>query len=405
MILLSSILLTLAHDAAPVVNGAIVVRDGVITEHGTASRILKRHPHQKTYRLENAVLMPGLVNAHAHLELPPLLETIRAETFPAWVQNLIRVKRLIGISRYEAAARKNIETLADSGTTTVGEICTHNVSPRLLKESGLRCIIYSEVIGMSPSASAARISCPPSRPASLVQYGISPHSPYTVSRTLLQRIKTISTRRNLRLAMHVAESADEAGLLQRKKSGLKNLYQAVGWDLDWAPVAASPLAYLRDQGVLGPDFLAVHAVQISASDIDILRRSRTPVAHCPRSNHETGVGRMPLRKMLDAGVPVGLGTDSLASSPSLSMWDEMRYALKAHGRSGVSAEDILRLATEGGAKALGLGREIGTIERGKRADIIAVPLPSRNTGNLYPDLLRETKTCIMSVVNGKVLFR
>ena len=114
---------------------------------------------------------------------------------------------------------------------------------------------------------------------------------------------------------------------------------------------------------------------------------------------------MPLKKFLDAGVIVGLGTDSLASSPSLNMWDEMRYAYRIHRRDGVSAEDIFRLATINGAKALGLDKEIGTLEPGKKADIIAVPLPEKNTGDLYSDLLRETKSCIMTMVNGKILHR
>ena len=114
---------------------------------------------------------------------------------------------------------------------------------------------------------------------------------------------------------------------------------------------------------------------------------------------------MPLKKFLDAGITVGLGTDSLASSPTLNMWDEMRYAYQIHRRDGISAEDIFRLATIGGAKALGLDKEIGTLEPGKKADIIAVPLPKKNTGDLYSDLLRETKSCIMTMVNGKILHR
>ena len=114
---------------------------------------------------------------------------------------------------------------------------------------------------------------------------------------------------------------------------------------------------------------------------------------------------MPLKKFLDAGIPIGLGTDSLASSPSLNMWDEMRYAHRIHRRDGISAEDIFRLATIGGARALGLDQDIGTIEPGKKADIIAVPLPKKNTGDFYSDLLRETNSCIMSVVNGEIIYR
>jgi 5-methylthioadenosine/S-adenosylhomocysteine deaminase len=205
--------------------------------------------------------------------------------------------------------------------------------------------------------------------------------------------------------MHIAESKDEIKLLQRKKSGLEKLYRFANWDLAWAPTGSSSFEYLDRIGFLSPDLLAVHAVQVDDHDINLLKKSGASVAHCPRSNKKLRVGRMPLKKFLDAGITVGLGTDSLASVPTLNMWDEMRYAYRIHRRNGISAEDILRIATVGGAKALGLAKEIGTIEPGKKADIIAVPLPKINTGNIYNDLLRETKSCIMTMVNGKILYR
>jgi 5-methylthioadenosine/S-adenosylhomocysteine deaminase len=115
------------------------------------------------------------------------------------------------------------------------------------------------------------------------------------------------------------------------------------------------------------------------------------------------VGTMPLRRLLDAGVPVGLGTDSLASVPTLSLWDEMRFALRTHRVRGIRAADILALATRGGAAALGLQKDIGMLAPGMKADIIAVPMPRRRTGDIFSDLLRETESCIMTMVNGKVL--
>jgi cytosine/adenosine deaminase-related metal-dependent hydrolase len=241
-------------------------------------------------------------------------------------------------------------------------------------------------------------------PSSLIRFGISPHSPYTVSEKILKQIKKKSEREKLPLCMHVAESKDEIMLLQRKKNGFDKLYQFAKWDAAWAPKGTSSFDYLNRTGILSPNLLAVHAVQVNDRDIALIRKSRAPIAHCPRSNHETHVGRMPLKKFLDAGIIVGLGTDSLASSPSLSMWDEMRYALKIHKKDGITAGDILALATTGGAKALGLDKEIGTLEPGKKADLIAVPLPTKNTGDIYSDLIRETKSCIMTMVNGKIIW-
>jgi cytosine/adenosine deaminase-related metal-dependent hydrolase len=205
--------------------------------------------------------------------------------------------------------------------------------------------------------------------------------------------------------MHVAESRDELNLLQGRKSGFEKLYKAAGWDRSWSPSAESPFKYLSNLGLLGPSFLAVHAVHATDRDIKLISKSGTAVAHCPRSNHETGVGRMPLHEFLNAGITVGLGTDSLASSPSLCLWDEMRYAFHTHKADGIPAGNIMELATSGGAKALGMADQIGRLTPGMKADIIAVSLPNRNSGDLYYDLLRETKSCMMAVVNGAIIYK
>jgi len=269
----------------------------------------------------------------------------------------------------------------------------------------MRATVYHEIISMKPSSCVSWLSSVVSRPLTgLVQTGFSPHAPHTVSEMALLQIRKLALQNKIRLCMHVAESKDEVTLLQRKKSGFEKLYRVAGWDPAWAPSANSPFEYLHRLGLLSPNFLAVHAVHVTDEDISIIKRSCISVAHCPRSNRETGVGKMPLKKFLDAGVAVGLGTDSLASSPSLNLWDEMRYAYRIHRASGVTARDIVMLATTGGASSLGMSNTVGSIEPGKRADIIAVPLPKKDTEDIYSDLLRETKTCIMSVVDGKILY-
>jgi 5-methylthioadenosine/S-adenosylhomocysteine deaminase len=257
---------------------------------------------------------------------------------------------------------------------------------------------------MDPSSPLPGLSTLVFRSSALVRAGLSPHAPHTVSEKALREIGKFSLQKKIRLAMHVAESGDEVRFLQGKKSGFETLYEKAGWDRAWVRPTDSPFCYLRELGILGHRFLAVHAVQASDRDIEILKRAGVPVAHCPRSNKETAVGRMRLTDFLKAGITVGLGTDSLASSPSLNMWDEMRYAFKIHKRYGVSARQIFKIATIGGAKALGMDDEIGSLEPGKRADIIAVPVPAKLTGDIYSDLLRETNSCIMTMVNGKILW-
>jgi cytosine/adenosine deaminase-related metal-dependent hydrolase len=406
MIIAASKLLTLQDGMKPIDNGAVVLNHGVIEAAGPARWIINKYPRHRVHRFNNALLMPGLVNVHTHLELPPLLNAIRAKSFPEWIINLIAAKKDLDQTHYSKSASANIKALIEAGTTTVGEICTHRISPSLLKHSGLRAVVFREIISMSHhSINLPLPSSANKHVGGLVHFGLSPHAPHTVSESAAIRIRELSIKMRIRLTMHVAESKDELRLLRGKRSGLEKLYQFAHWDLAWAPSGSSSFEYLDRIGFLSPYLLAVHAVQVTDRDLALIKKSKTSVAHCPRSNKELGVGRMPLRKFLDAGITVGLGTDSLASSPSLNIWDEMRYAYQIHRRNGVSSEDIFRIATINGARALGLDKEIGSIKTGKMADIIAVRLPKKNTGNLYLDLLRETSSCIMSMVNGKILYK
>ncbi len=391
-------------DLRTIIKGAVVVRRGVLLAVGPAERILNKFPGHRVLRLRNAVLLPGLVNLHTHLELPPLFDQIRAKEFPDWVLNLIKEKKNLKSGDYLAAARQNIETAIRTGTTTIGEICTHNISPSLLKNSGLRAVVFQEMICMNPESPVPRLASWVTRPSSLIQTGISPHAPHTVSKNVLLGIKNLSLEKEIPVCMHVAESKDEIRLLRGKPGRFEKLYKAAGWERTWAPLADSPFEYLNKLGLLGPNLLAVHVVQIEDKDIALIKRSRTPIAHCPRSNKQTGVGKMPLKRLLDAGITVGLGTDSLASSPSLNMWEEMRFAYQIHKRDGVTPRDILTMASINGAKALGIDRLTGSLEPGKRADLIAVPMPERNTGDIYSDLLRETKFCIMAMVDGNIVY-
>ncbi len=407
MIVTSSKLITLNSHARIYTDGAIVIHKGIIQAVGPQRTILRQYTDKRVIRLQNALLMPGLINTHTHLELPALLDTLRRKSFPDWVLNLIAAKKKMGHKDYLVAARNNVNTLIQTGTTMVGEICTHDISADLLKGSGLRAIVYYEKINMEPRGKCQmpKNFLPPGRDSALVRFGLSPHSPYTVSEAVLRNIRKAAQKRNIPLAMHIAESKDEIRFMQRKSSGLEKLYQFAGWDLDWAPMGSSSVEYLDRIGFLSLGLLAVHAVQVTNKDIDFIQSKKVSVAHCPRSNKETGVGKMPLKLFLDAGVAVGLGTDSLASSPTLNMWDEMRYAYRIHHHDGLTPKDIILLATSGGARAMGMDKHVGSLAPGMKADFIAAALPVKNTGDLYSDLLRETKSCIMTVVNGKILYQ
>ncbi len=388
-------------DQYPLEDHAILVRGTRIAAIDKKEKILRSFGRDRVLRFQSGVLLPGLVNVHAHLELPRLMGSFRGGDYASWVLKLLTAKAGMTARDYRLAVKQNIRDLILSGTTTVADITTHNVSPGIIAKSGLRAVLYHEIISMRPD------SAPPlprrERGTALVSYGLSPHSPHTVSENVLRALHEYTKKHRLPISMHVAETRDEVLLFQRRKSGLEKLYASAAWDREWAPQARSSVKYLYRLGMLCSGFLAVHAVHTDADDIRLLAHSGASVAHCPRSNRTLGVGTMDLRAMLDAGIPVGLGTDSLASSPTLNLWDEMRVAYARHRSKGITRADILNLATLGGAEALRMQNKIGTLEEGKAADCIVVPLPRRDTGDLCSDLLRETKSSIMTMVNGKIL--
>jgi 5-methylthioadenosine/S-adenosylhomocysteine deaminase len=385
--------------------GAIVLNKNVIHAIGPATTMQNRYSQHRIIICRDSVVLPGIVNTHAHLELPPLFQKIKTDDYAQWVLNLLKAKSTLTLQDYRMAAARNLRSLLQTGTTTVAEICTHGASPAILRNSGIRSVIFHEILSMHPGQMVSRLLPKSMRSSALVRHGLSPHSPHTISEKALSLLRRLALKRALPVCMHVAESREELELLRGASSGIDRLYQAAGWQREWAPRADSSFAYLARIGMLDARFLAVHAVHTDSRDRALIKRTRAAVVHCPRSNSGMGVGTMPLRRFLRAHIPVGLGTDSLASVPTLSMWDEMRSALRLHRGSGVTAREIFQLATIGGARVLGLDSEIGSLEPGKKADVIAVPLPRRNSGDLYSDLLRETKSCTMTMVNGKVLYR
>jgi 5-methylthioadenosine/S-adenosylhomocysteine deaminase len=255
--------------------------------------------------------------------------------------------------------------------------------------------------GSTAETDAAVAGCP-------VEWGISPHAPYTVSARLYGEVARFARRRGLRLATHLAESQAEVKLLAGGRSAISRAYKAAHlWSgQHWTPPGVSPVRHVAATGALGPDTLVVHAVHTRPADIATLAASGAAVAHCPRSNLRLQCGMAPVAEMLSAGVTVGLGTDGLCSNDDLDMFAEMRAALEVSevraatpARNVTTSADasvdvpaaatppasltpatVLRMATLEGARALGWDELVGSLEPGKRADIIAVRLPGAASG-------------------------
>jgi cytosine/adenosine deaminase-related metal-dependent hydrolase len=368
-------------SAPPIENGTVAVAEQRITYVGSRASA----PPGTDVDLGDALLMPGLVNVHSHLELTTMRGFLEDLDFARWIMRLNAVKRaVLDRDRMLDAARLGLVEGIRNGITTYADTCDSGVAFDAMLEAGVRGIMYQEVFGPDPAQCAAslaelrdKVSALRARETPLVHAGVSPHAPYTVSDALYEAVAKYAADESLAVAVHIAESEIERELVERGEgvfaSGLRKRGIAV------APRARSSMELMRSTGVLDTRPLLIHCVRLDANDIHTVARSRSPVAHCPVSNAKLGHGTSPLLDLLDAGVTVGIGTDSVASNNRMDLLAEGRAAILAQ-RARVSrhdvlcARDALHLATLGGAKALGIENEVGSLEVGKSADLAAFPL-------------------------------
>lgn len=368
-------------SAPPIENGTVAVLDQRIAYVGPRSSA----PRGDDVDLGDALLLPGLVNVHSHLELTMLRGFLEDLDFVHWIMRLNSVKRAV-LDREQMldAARLGLAEGIRQGVTTYADTCDSGVAFDAMLACGVRGIMYQEVFGPDPAQCERsleelrlKVSDFRARETALVRTGVSPHAPYTVSDPLYHAVAEYALREQLPVAVHIAESEAERQLVERGEGvfaeGLRRRGIAV------ASRARSSIELLKKNRVLDARPLLIHCVRVDAADIGTVVQSRSSVAHCPVSNAKLGHGTAPLLELLDAGVTVGIGSDSVASNNRMDMLAEARSAILAQRarvakHDALCARDALFLATLGGARALGLDREIGSLEVGKCADLAAFPL-------------------------------
>lgn len=367
----------------PIADGVLGVTGSTIEYVGSAANA----PAGEEIDFGEALLLPGLVNTHTHLELTAMRGSLEELEFPDWIDKL-RASRneIFSDAMLLDSARYGIAEGLLAGITTYADTCASGVALPAMIELGVRGIMYQEVFGPAPEKRVAamddlraRLSAciPPAGEGPLVRVGVSPHAPYTVSDGLYADTAGYAREAGLPIAVHVAESAAECELVCRGTGSLAARLSARGIA---TPVRArSPIALLESAGALGPDTLLIHCVQVDGDDVGLMADRGCAVAHCPVSNAKLGHGIAPLTEMLSAGLTVGLGSDSVASNNRMHMLEEARTAVlqqRARHRSpdAVPAAQALGLATVGGARALHLDDRVGTLERGKDADFAVFDL-------------------------------
>ena len=412
-------------SAEPMQGGAIAIDETKIAAVGTKKELAEKFPEAEIEDYGEAAIMPGLINCHSHLEITLMrgfLDDVEAD-FYSWLIKLTKTRgeRLTEIDIKIGALAGALEG-ARAGVTCFGDIGRFGAAGfEALKKNNLRGVVFQET-DFSPTDETALADFEKLRDKflelkatenQLVKVGLSPHSPYTVSRKLFERIADYAIRENIKISIHAAESNEEKQLMETGAGLFADIYKKS--NLKWNAPRVSSIEYLFQTGSLQAKPLLAHCVKVSDADIELIAQTDSRIAHCPKSNAKFGHGIAPLEKFLNQKIRVGFGSDSVASNNTCDIFEEARFAtLSARNAANrnrfLTAKEIIEAATLGGASALGLDAEIGTLEAGKQADLIVISLgdiAQQPVHDVYSALLFASgaRDVRMTMVAGEEIYR
>jgi len=337
----------------------------------------ERHQSIENVDLGDVAILPGLVNAHTHLELSWMRGKVASlDSMPAWAASVIALRR-----EQCAEPRAPIETAITearaAGTALVGDVTNTSAADQLLRESSLAGAMFYEVLGFRAAepeqvvtTARAVLNALPSTPE--WKRTVVPHAPYSVSPDLFRAIGNAAG--NMPMSVHLGESRDEMEFLRSATGAWRELLGRLSaWNDRWQPPGCGPVEYLERLGLVNQRLMAVHGTQLTDGELRRLASAGATLVTCPRSNRWTGAGTPPIERFYSSGVRVAIGTDSLASVEDLNMFGELAYLRRLAPH--VPARRLLQSATLAGAEALGFEKEFGTLDSGKRASLIAVRVP------------------------------
>ena len=408
-------------------NGAVLVRDGLIADVGTLDELMPRYPGETVRDFGLAAILPGFVDLHTHLEYSVFRGLVEDAPYSRWKMKVLRKEARLASSDWDDSAVLGALEAIQSGITTIADMTTTGASLRAAAAAGLRGVVFREVATMDRSKITEVIADALSDiaswrlfaadAASPIAIGIAPHAPYSCHPQVYRAVADLARIEGFPVATHLAGSKDEYNFVKWGSSAMAYDVQDAGdWDeTPWLPTGVSPVRYLLQYGVFDvPNFLAIHCVHVDDADIDVLKDYDVAVAYCPRCNAKLGMGIAPLKRYMDRGIRIGIGTDSPASSNTVDMFDEMRIGLLLQRAASLDVESftaarMIRMATIWGARALRMQDRIGSIDAGKEADLVAVDLslsyqvPSPDPYSAIVHTANQENT-LMTMVGGRILF-
>jgi cytosine/adenosine deaminase-related metal-dependent hydrolase len=374
----------------PIKDGAVIIEDNSIKAVGRKKE-LSIFPCDETIDCSGKILMPGLVNAHAHLELTGFKGRItKGLPFTDWAREVVSIRKGIIEKEISSAIQGGLDELISSGVTTAGDFSQTGITGRILKEKGLRGTVFLEFSGFNLEQKDEKMRDLKEKVdrfssifnlQSSIRIGVAPHAPYSVSMELLAESHSFAKEKKLPFAIHISEISEEIALIKNGSGAMRNLLIDFGvWNNKWIPPKTTPVEYLHNPGIL-KGATGIHLNIVTEDDIRILNENNVSVVYCPGSNRWFGRNlKYPLREFLNNSINVAIGTDSLASNERLNMFYEMRI-LKENFPE-IDNNIIIKMATINGAKAIGFEGEVGEIAVGRRADIIGINI--KNSSIKYP---------------------
>jgi 5-methylthioadenosine/S-adenosylhomocysteine deaminase len=389
--------------------GSVVIRGGEIVDVGPSAEIDKKYTAKTVIKAGGHAVTPGFVNAHTHVPMTLFRGIADDRELMDWLTNFIFPAEAKNVDRefVKWGTRLAAAEMIRSGTTTFADMYYYESDiARETKAAGLRGVLGETLIDFpapdnktwDAAIAYMRDYAKQWKSDRLITPAIAPHAPFTVSKEHLQQVRALATELGIPILIHVSETKDELRQVAERANGM------------------TPGQYLDSIGFLGDDVVAAHGVHLTAGELRTFAAKKTGVVHCPESNQMLASGVAPVVEMIAAGMEVGLGTDGPAgSNNNLDMVEEMASAARLqkvmrNDPKAISAREVLRLATIGGAQVLGLADKIGTLERGKRADVVLVDLQSVKSQPVYSVesavvYAASGNSVVTTIVDGKILMR
>lgn len=406
----------------PIRHGAVVIADTHIAAVGPLTDVRRRFDDTDVVEWQG-VLIPGLVNAHTHLQYSGMADigTRGYASFEEWSEVFEQSYEAANslADGWRPAAAAGLRAMLASGTTAAGDVVTHAEALDVLRTGGLHGVAYWEVMAWhapdwTDRGRAATLRLLEEQGATGdAAVGLSPHAPYSLDTEVLRDLGTLSRRRGLRSHLHLAESAAEHDFVAHGSGALAEQWRAWGFGgfelLRRGGVNLSAVSYAESVAALGPDTHIAHGIYVDADDRATLRRHSTAVALCPRSNAALGLAEAPVADYLREGNIVAVGTDSLSSSPSLDVLADTASLYRIARSQGYHESDLHRrlfaAVTEGGAAALGMSHRIGTLEPGKLADFAVLEVDARRGRDVLATIVEAGEgSAIGTVIAGTIRF-